>query len=163
MQNCIISRLVLWAFDLVEWVCVLYFYLQICWLWDFRTSRFVWNCQMISIWKTLWEHHSLAWSHHFSGLELSILSFICLLADVPTVILDENLRTFTTQVSAGNSIELKCDIRGGSDIEWHRNGIVIREESTPAMKVGRVLWLVNFNCLYTEYFCGNSEIYLYFF
>ena len=36
--------------------------------------------------------------------------------------LEERLRTFTTTVTSGNSVELKCDIRGSANIVWKRNG-----------------------------------------
>ncbi|KAK2189211.1 hypothetical protein NP493_113g02036 [Ridgeia piscesae] len=42
--------------------------------------------------------------------------------DIPTVILDKHLRHFTTLVTVGSSIELKCDIKGSNDLIWKRNG-----------------------------------------
>lgn len=56
-------------------------------------------------------------------------------AGIPTVVLDDNLKVFTTLVTVGNSIEMKCDIRGSENIIWKRNGALLDEITTDDIKV----------------------------
>ena len=57
------------------------------------------------------------------------------LVEVPRVVLEEHLKIFSTQVTAGNSIELKCDIKGGETIIWKRNGASLEQVTTNDIKV----------------------------
>lgn len=54
---------------------------------------------------------------------------------MPTVLLDDDLKVFTTRVTAGNSIELKCDIRGAVELVWKRNGGLLEDSTVPEIKV----------------------------
>ena len=54
---------------------------------------------------------------------------------IDTVILDEDLKVFTTQVTVGNSVELKCDIQGAEDLAWKRNGASLDDITTNDIKV----------------------------
>ena len=58
--------------------------------------------------------------------------------EVPRVVLEEHLKIFSTQVTAGNSIELKCDIKGGETIIWKRNGASLEQVTTNDIKVSDV-------------------------
>ena len=69
----------------------------------------------------------------------SNLSIYCLsshiIVEVPRVVLEDHLKIFSTQVTAGNSIELKCDIKGGEAIIWKRNGASLEQVTTNDIKV----------------------------
>ena len=54
---------------------------------------------------------------------------------IDTVVLDEDLKVFTTQVTVGNSVELKCDIQGTADLAWKRNGASLDDITTNDIKV----------------------------
>ena len=62
-----------------------------------------------------------------------ILGF--LFAEIPTVVLDENLKVFTTLVTVGTSLEIKCDIIGSTSIIWKRNGNELDDITTNDIKV----------------------------
>jgi hypothetical protein len=51
------------------------------------------------------------------------------------VLLDESLRTFSTAVVIGNSVELKCDIKGATQLIWKRNGGLLDDITTDDIKV----------------------------
>jgi len=55
--------------------------------------------------------------------------------NIPKVLLDETLRSFTTAVVVGNSVELKCDIKGATDLIWKRNGGLLDDITTDDIKV----------------------------
>ena len=55
--------------------------------------------------------------------------------DIPPVVLDERLRHFTTLVTVGSSIELKCDIKGSTDLIWKRNGAQLDKVTGDDVKV----------------------------
>ena len=57
------------------------------------------------------------------------------IVEVPRVVLEDHLKIFITQVTAGNSIELKCDIKGGEAIIWKRNGASLEQVTTNDIKV----------------------------
>ena len=54
---------------------------------------------------------------------------------IPKVLLDENLKSFTTAVVMGNSVELKCDIKGANQLIWKRNGGLLDDITTDDIKV----------------------------
>lgn len=55
-------------------------------------------------------------------------------AEVVEPILEDNLRIFTTFVSTGNSVELKCGIHGASEVIWRRRGHVIDDSISSDIK-----------------------------
>ena len=54
---------------------------------------------------------------------------------IGAVTLDDDLREFTTHVTAGGSVELKCNIEGASQLVWKRNGAPINEITGDDIKV----------------------------
>ena len=56
-------------------------------------------------------------------------------AEIPTVVLDENLKVFTTLVTVGTSLEIKRDIIGSTNIVWKRNGNDLGGITTDDIKV----------------------------
>ncbi len=64
-----------------------------------------------------------------------LIHMIPLFSEVATVILEDELKVFTTMVTMGNSVELKCDIKGASKIVWRRNGASLEEITTNDIKV----------------------------
>lgn len=50
-------------------------------------------------------------------------------------ILEDNLRIFTTFVSTGNSVELKCGVHGASEVIWKRRGHVIDDSVSSDIKI----------------------------
>ena len=50
-------------------------------------------------------------------------------------VLEDNLKVFTTFVSTGNSVELKCGIRGDEKIIWKRRGHPLNGFISDDMKV----------------------------
>lgn len=49
--------------------------------------------------------------------------------------LDESVKMLTTLVTVGNSIELKCDVKGATEIVWKRNGAELEEDTADDIKV----------------------------
>ena len=64
-----------------------------------------------------------------------VCSHLPVFVDIPTVILDKRLRHFTTLVTVGSSIELKCDIKGSTDLKWKRNGAPLDKLTGSDVKV----------------------------
>ena len=69
--------------------------------------------------------------------------FLSFFIEIPTVALDDKLRVFTSMVTAGNSVELKCDIKGAVEIVWQRNGAALDELITDDIQVDIYLSLIN--------------------
>ncbi|XP_023931855.1 follistatin-related protein 5 isoform X2 [Lingula anatina] len=57
--------------------------------------------------------------------------------DIPTVHLDEDMKTFTYQASVGdkNGLQLKCGIQGARDIIWKRNGVDLKKSTIEDVEV----------------------------
>ena len=58
-----------------------------------------------------------------------IVSFFSVFADISNVLLDPNSKELLTSATIGKSIELKCDIHGGTDILWKRNGVELTTDT----------------------------------
>ena len=64
-----------------------------------------------------------------------IISCIYSNLDVATASLDDKLKLFTSTVTNGNSLELKCDVKGAGQIVWKRNGGLLSEIASDEMRM----------------------------
>ncbi|XP_013388750.1 follistatin-related protein 5-like [Lingula anatina] len=71
------------------------------------------------------------------AFHLSNRQEVCIQRNIPTVHLDEDMKTFTYQASVGdkNGLQLKCGIQGARDIIWKRNGVDLKKSTIEDVEV----------------------------
>ena len=56
------------------------------------------------------------------------------------MVLEDHLKMFNTVINVGTSVELKCDIRGATDILWKRSGVDLSKLESKDIKVSLPLF-----------------------
>ena len=105
----------------------------------------------------------ITYIHTYIYLCLSVCVFMNILkyvSEVQSVILDDDKRLVQTVVRTGNSVELKCDIRGSEKIIWKRNGHLLDHLTSTQIQTftDASLDIMNLNIRHTaNYSCQDAN------